>query len=195
MFLKKIITILLIIAFCLTSCKSSNKIVVKKGTSSKTVISKRTTDNDHSKTDPNIINMDNEPNRRGSMNSKAVDIVDYAKQFSGVKYKFGGATKEGMDCSGLVFESFRAFGVILPRISRDMAKQGEEVSLKKTQEGDLLFFKTANRRNDISHVGLVVTTENGDIEFIHSTTSLGVTISKLSEKYWNAAFVEARRIL
>jgi cell wall-associated NlpC family hydrolase len=100
-----------------------------------------------------------------------------------------------MDCSGLVFESFRAFDIILPRISRDMAKQGEKISLKNTQEGDLLFFRTMNRRNDISHVGLVVTTENGDIEFIHSTTSAGVIVSKLSESYWDKAFVEARRVL
>ena len=100
-----------------------------------------------------------------------------------------------MDCSGLVFESFRAFDIILPRSSRDMAKQGDKITLDDTKKGDLLFFKTLNRRNDISHVGLVVTSENGTIEFIHSTTQAGVIISKLSEKYWDNAFVEARRIL
>ncbi|HMQ45245.1 MAG TPA: C40 family peptidase, partial [Mariniflexile sp.] len=120
---------------------------------------------------------------------------DYAQQFNGVKYKFGGTTQAGIDCSGLVFESFRAFDIILPRSSRDMAKQGEKITLENAQVGDLLFFKTMNRRNDISHVGLVVAAENGDIKFIHSTTQAGVIVSDLSEKYWDNAFVEARRIL
>ncbi|PLB18535.1 MAG: Cell wall-associated hydrolase [Flavobacteriaceae bacterium FS1-H7996/R] len=196
MFLKNMTTILLIISFCFTSCKSSKGIVVKKGTSSKTIIPKRTTDiSDVTYIEPKDLSTNTEANENHSTNSKAFDIIDYAKQFSGVKYKFGGATRDGMDCSGLVFESFRAFDIILPRISRDMAKQGEKISLKNTQEGDLLFFRTMNRRNDISHVGLVVTTENGDIEFIHSTTSAGVIVSKLSESYWDKAFVEARRIL
>lgn len=196
MFLKNITTILLIISFCFTNCKSSKGIVVKKGTSSKTIIPKRTTDiSDVTHVETKDLSTNTEANENHSTNSKAFDIIDYAKQFSGVKYMFGGATRDGMDCSGLVFESFRAFDIILPRISRDMAKQGEKVSLKNTQEGDLLFFRTMNRRNDISHVGLVVTTENDEIEFIHSTTSAGVIVSKLSESYWDNAFVEVRRIL
>lgn len=196
MFLKNMTSILLIISICFTSCKSSKSIVVKKGTSSKTIIPKQTTEKDvAAHVIPKDLSRNTETSETHSSNSKAFDIIDYAKQFSGVKYKFGGATRDGMDCSGLVFESFRAFDIILPRISRDMAKQGEKISLKNTQEGDLLFFRTMNRRNDISHVGLVVTTENGDIEFIHSTTSAGVIVSKLSESYWDKAFVEARRVL
>jgi cell wall-associated NlpC family hydrolase len=126
---------------------------------------------------------------------KSDNIVDYAKQFLGVRYKFAGATREGMDCSGLVFESFRAHDIILPRSSRDMAKNGEKLLLKDVEKGDLLFFKTNNRRNDISHVGLVVSSKNGDIQFIHSSTSAGVIISSMAENYWDKTFVEARRIL
>ena len=190
----KKISILLLAAFSLGSCKSSKGIVVKKQNSAQTpnkhprAIIKS---NGTIKTDEIVIVSKNE----NSFNSTAFNIVDYAKQFEGVKYKFGGTTKDGMDCSGLVFESFKAFDMILPRISRDMAKLGNQISLENTREGDLLFFKTMSRRSDITHVGLVVTSENGDVEFIHSTSGLGVVISKLSEKYWNSAFVEARRIL
>lgn len=186
----KNIFILIMIASFLSSCKSSKGIVVKKSSSSKQVISQK----ENSSEKPILTNKKDETIIK-TETSKALSIVDYAKQFTGVKYRFGGATAEGMDCSGLVFESFRAFDIILPRISRDMAKQGEKITLENTQEGDLLFFKTMNRRNDISHVGLVVTAENGDIQFIHSTTRAGVIISKLSETYWDNAFVEARRIL
>lgn len=191
------IIILLLIAISFSNCKSSKAIVVKKSTSKKIVSQPKTvlnTTKTTSTTSSKKGNDDSTENDSAAF-SKAISIVVYAKQFSGVKYRFGGATKDGMDCSGLVFESFRAFNIILPRISRDMAKQGEKINLKDTQEGDLLFFKTMNRRNDISHVGLVVSTENGDIEFIHSTTRAGVITSKLSETYWDNAFVEARRML
>lgn len=127
--------------------------------------------------------------------SKTENIINYAKQFKGVRYKWGGTTKSGMDCSGLVYESFRVYDVYLPRISRDMAKKGTKIPLKNVQKGDLLFFKTKNKRNSINHVGLVIKEKNGDLEFIHSTTSKGVIISSIKETYWNKAFVEARRIL
>ncbi|WP_372756397.1 C40 family peptidase [Mariniflexile sp.] len=189
--------ILMLIAVSLSSCKSSKTTVVKKSTSKK-VISTPKTEVSLIKTNGAYdAKKSNEDDNGKSTKeaSKAFNIVDYAKQFSGVKYRFGGTTKEGMDCSGLVFESFRAFDIILPRSSRDMAKMGDKITLNNTQEGDLLFFKTMNRRNDISHVGLVVNAKNGDVEFIHSTTRAGVIVSKLSETYWDNAFVEARRML
>ena len=143
--------------------------------------------------------LDKEPatasDRPSDTSNKIFDIIDFAKQFEGVKYKFGGTTKKGMDCSGLVYETFKAFDISLPRISRDMAKQGDKIFLEDIKEGDLLFFKTTKKRNIISHVGLVVTALPGNIEFIHSTTNQGVIISSLAERYWYYSFAEARRIL
>lgn len=127
--------------------------------------------------------------------SKADKIINSARQFKGVKYKWGGTTKAGMDCSGLVFESFKSQNIYLPRISRDMAKKGHKIKLKETHKGDLLFFKTKNRRRAINHVGLVVEIKNNAIYFIHSTSSKGVIISSLNEDYWLKSFSEARRIL
>ncbi|TPN86134.1 C40 family peptidase [Aquimarina algicola] len=127
-------------------------------------------------------------------NKKIKSIVSYAKTFRGTRYKFGGTTKRGMDCSGLVYTSFKKENVVLPRTSRTMATQGKAISLKKVVVGDLLFFKTNKRKNVISHVGLVVETK-GAIKFIHASTSKGVIISSLNEKYWNKAFASARRVL
>jgi cell wall-associated NlpC family hydrolase len=121
--------------------------------------------------------------------------IDYARTFEGTGYKFGGTTKAGMDCSGLIYAVFKNEDVIMPRISRDMATKGVSVrSLNDVIEGDLVFFKT-NKRNAINHVGLVVEKKNGEIFFIHSTTSRGVIISSLEENYWKNAFVEVRRII
>lgn len=126
--------------------------------------------------------------------SMAEEMIQYAKTFQGTRYKFGGTTKAGMDCSGLVCTVFEKENISLPRISRDMATQGVKVSLKNTQKGDLIFFKTSSR-NVISHVGLVVEAEDGDVKFIHSTTRAGVIISSLEEDYWKKAFVEVRRVI
>ncbi len=193
--MKTLIVVLFITFLSFSSCKSSKQTKSKELSSSKVIIGSNS--NEAINLSKTITTADVNTNSRNlnSSESKAYNIVEYAKQFKGVRYKFGGATKSGMDCSGLVFESFRAFNIILPRISRDMAKNGEKISLNDVEEGDLLFFKTGNRRNDISHVGLVVSSRKGNIEFIHSTTSAGVIISSITENYWDRTFAEARRIL
>ncbi|HLU81207.1 MAG TPA: C40 family peptidase [Flavobacteriaceae bacterium] len=122
------------------------------------------------------------------------NIIDFAKTFQGTRYKFGGTTKAGMDCSGLVFTAFKTENITLPRISRDMATKGILISFKDIEEGDLVFFKTTSK-NTITHVGLVVESKRGEVKFIHSTTQAGVIISSMEEAYWKKAFVEVRRII
>ncbi|MCM4156657.1 NlpC/P60 family protein [Gramella sp. AN32] len=125
----------------------------------------------------------------------ATNIVKTAKKFEGVKYKFGGTDKKGMDCSGLIFVSFLEEGVKLPRTSRDMSYRGTRLYLKEVTIGDLLFFETNKNRKVINHVGLVVDVNKNGIQFIHSSTSSGVIISSLSESYWYNNFVMARRVI
>lgn len=130
-----------------------------------------------------------------STNAAFVDnLINDAKSFEGTRYKFGGTTEKGMDCSGLIYAVFKKQDILMPRISRDMATKGVPVSLKEVINGDLVFFKTS-KRNSINHVGLVVETKRGEIFFIHSTTSRGVIISSMEEAYWKKAFVEVRRII
>ncbi len=122
------------------------------------------------------------------------EIIEFAKTFQGTKYKFGGTTEAGMDCSGLVCTAFQKENISLPRISRDMATKGILISFKDIEAGDLVFFKTS-RKNTITHVGLVVEAKRGEVKFIHSTTQAGVIISSLDEAYWKKAFVEVRRVI
>ena len=122
------------------------------------------------------------------------EVIDYAKSFEGTRYKFGGTTEAGMDCSGLVNVAFQKENIQLPRISRDIATKGVSVAVKDIEEGDLVFFKTS-RKYDINHVGIVVETKRGEVKFIHSSTSAGVIISSLDEAYWKNAFVTVRRII
>ena len=126
---------------------------------------------------------------------KSDRIVRYATSFVGTRYRYGGTSKKGMDCSGLVYTSFLRESIPLPRISRDMARSGVRINLNQVDKGDLLFFKTGKNRKTINHVGLVVDVGKDGIRFIHSTTSKGVIISSLRESYWQNSFVEVRRVI
>ena len=122
-------------------------------------------------------------------------IVWTAVTYKGVPYKFGGMSKRGMDCSGLIYASFKQRNVLIPRTSRAMYAEGTTLALRKVQRGDLLFFKTAKKSGQINHVGLITSVKNGDIRFIHSTSSKGVIVSSLHNTYWKRAFVKAKRLL
>ena len=191
--MKKIIFILvLFISF--NSCKSSKRSKRSSNSSSK-IITKKSQEYEKGRVVISSEEKNYTPRNANNRRTKADNIIEYAESFEGVRYKWGGTTKAGMDCSGLIYESFKAYDVNLPRISRDMAKRGDKINLKDVHKGDLLFFKTGNRRNAINHVGLIVSIENNDIEFIHATSSKGVMTSWINETYWHKAFYEARRIL
>ena len=174
----KNLALILLLLFSLNSCKSSKGIVTKKSRS--TVYEK-------------VENTS--PTRNPKTDSVANSIIEYAKQFNGVKYKYGGTTKKGMDCSGLVTTAFKSEDILLPRTTEDLALEGDWIDLKEVQKGDLLFFATKKNNRNINHVGLVTEARLGFVEFIHASTSLGVIISNLAERYWYTAFVQARRIL
>ena len=129
------------------------------------------------------------------VDQKVIEIIDFAKQFEGVRYKYGGTTKRGMDCSGLIYTSFKENDIPLPRTTEALATAGDWVDVKTVREGDLLFFATKKNSRRVNHVGLVTNTRTGQIEFIHASTSSGVIISSLAERYWYFAFVQARRIM
>lgn len=132
---------------------------------------------------------------RTPVSNKATAIINHAKTFKGVKYKYGGDSKRGMDCSGLIYTSFKANDIAMPRTTKDLAATGNWIDLKKVKEGDLLFFATKKNSRKVNHVGIVTDVDGKEVAFIHASTSKGVIISKLSERYWYFAFVQARRYL
>jgi hypothetical protein len=122
-------------------------------------------------------------------------IIDSAKIYLGTPYKYGGMSKNGIDCSALIFKAFHKNNHELPRTSFAQSKLGRKVKKKKADIGDLIFFKTT-RRNIISHVGIIVESSNGSIKFIHASSSRGVTISSLdSETYFKKKFAKIKRII
>ena len=121
-------------------------------------------------------------------------LLDTAFSYLGTPYRHGGITRKGMDCSGFVSTAFKSIEIPLSRSSQEMATQGKKIKLSNVQVGDLLFFKTL-RKNRISHVGLVVDIDGGEVKFIHASSKRGVVISSLSDAYYKKAFRIAKRVM
>jgi probable lipoprotein NlpC len=120
-------------------------------------------------------------------------VIEAAKKYEGVPYRFGGMTASGLDCSGFIVLSFRdALGVTPPRSASGLFTWSVRISPDKIQPGDLVFFRTDSSRN-ITHVGLYV----GNRRFIHSAsagTKTGVIFSSLDEQYYARTFAGAGRV-
>ncbi len=124
----------------------------------------------------------------------ADEIVNLAKENIGIKYRSGGTSATGMDCSGMVYATFKKKDITVPRSSRDLARHGFKISKGEAKPGDLIFFKT-NGRSVINHVGIVTEITENDIKFVHASVHRGVIISSLSEMYYTKAFVQINRVI
>ncbi|SFB06787.1 MULTISPECIES: C40 family peptidase [unclassified Bacillus (in: firmicutes)] len=114
--------------------------------------------------------------------------ISTAKKNIGVKYTWGGMSPStGFDCSGLVKYSYSRAGKYLPRTAGEMWGVGTRVYT--LVPGDLVFYKTYTSSKP-THVGIYI----GNGQFIHSSSSKGVTISYLSNTYWKPRYVGAKRI-
>ena len=137
---------------------------------------------------PAVLVSDSETLSKGEKNIQESLGVAF-KDWKGVPYVLGGMGYNGVDCSSfmqIVFEDY--FGLKLPRNTRDQIKVGKSVKQKSITLGDLVFFQTG--KNTL-HVGVMVNNR----EFMHASTSSGVMISGLQEKYWSDRYLTARRIL
>ena len=118
-------------------------------------------------------------------------VLQRALALLGTPYRWGGISPDaGFDCSGLVGYVFRtALGIDLPRVSRDLAANGEKVDREALNPGDLVFFNLRGKRVD--HVGIYL----GNGKFVHAPrTGRDVTVSSLAEGYWNRKYQQARRV-
>lgn len=106
----------------------------------------------------------------------------------GTPYVLGGTSRRGVDCSGFVQRTFDShFGIAVPRTTELQSQQGQRIGRDALQAGDLVFFRTGNGKR---HVGIYV--EDG--QFLHASTSRGVTLSRLDNPYWSRHYWQARRL-
>jgi murein DD-endopeptidase / murein LD-carboxypeptidase len=128
-----------------------------------------------------------------AQNYLANQIINNAMQFVGVRYRPGGSSTSGMDCSGMITAAFKIFDLKLPRSSNEMAKVGEKVSTTDAQKGDLIFFRTHG--GAINHVGMIIDVINDEIKFLHSSSSQGVMVSSTKEPYFKRTFAQVNKVI
>lgn len=131
------------------------------------------------------------PNSRLSDSITVIaQLNDQLGKWRGAPYRYGGMSPRGVDCSGFVYLTFRdRFNLQLPRTTIAQTDIGTRIDKDDLLPGDLVFFKTGSGENGL-HVGIYDT----DNQFIHASTSQGVTRSSLNNVYWRKVFWQARRI-
>ncbi|HFP9328450.1 TPA: bifunctional murein DD-endopeptidase/murein LD-carboxypeptidase [Raoultella planticola] len=116
-------------------------------------------------------------------------LMDQYASWKGVRYRLGGSTRKGIDCSAFVQRTFREqFGLELPRSTSEQQDSGKSISRSQLRTGDLVLFRAGSTGR---HVGIYI----GNDQFVHASTSSGVTISSMNEPYWKKRYNEARRVL
>lgn len=126
-----------------------------------------------------------------SVNNSLVSKLNrHHSAWKGTRYRLGGTSKKGVDCSGFTQLTYKElFGVNLPRMTVDQAKVGRRIKKSELRAGDLVFFNTGRGPNG-KHVGIFV---KGD-QFLHASSKAGVTYSSLNSPYWSKVFWQARRL-
>lgn len=133
------------------------------------------------KTSNDVVDMGNHAEVRSQ-------LLKQLDEWQGVPYRYGGLSKQGVDCSGFIHLTFaEEFGIRVPRTTQSQAEKGAVVDQSDLVPGDLVLFQTGYKQR---HIGIYV----GKKQFIHASSSRGVMMSRLDNPYWQDAYWHARRV-
>ena len=129
-------------------------------------------------------------------NSSLDSLIGYAKKYLGVRYRLGGQSRSGFDCSGFTSYVFSKFGFKLPPTVPGQVAKGKPVAKSQLRKGDLIFFKGRNLRSRaFGHVGIVVSEAGEKIRFIHASVYRGITIDSIESTYYKPRYLGAIRLM
>lgn len=175
-----------IAGMCITSCGTGrNAISRNKANSNNTTTAAQ-------KTQSTDLNPEtSSKNRKESLTNGKQPIVSEAYTWLGTRYVYGGHSKSGTDCSGMVMEIFmKVLSIKLPRTARDQQKYCSIIDFGELSPGDLVFF-TQSTDKPISHVGIYI----GNGEIIHASESRGVIVSNLGENYFRKHYHSSGQVV
>lgn len=171
-----------VMALMFTSCHTSRKGISAVGKTTGKVVSANSSSRHQPQARVRIGSEMADPTRR---------LLAEANGWLGTPYKYGGNSKSGVDCSGMVCMVFdNALSIKLPRSSAQQGEWCAKIKKSDLQPGDLLFFTTRSGSKAISHVGMYI----GDGNMIHASTSKGVIISSLNEDYYVRTYHSSGRV-
>ncbi|MFK2822873.1 NlpC/P60 family protein [Arcobacter sp. YIC-80] len=191
--IKKIIFFTFIILF-LNACNSTKTLIYKE-TPKKNIISQIEVPVKPNTINKNIVK-NQIPNKKTEIEKKVLSndeiikkaLMQFYNEWKGVRYKFGGNSKKGIDCSAFTQRIFKEkFNIKIPRSTRTQVKVGEKIKKSQLKLGDLVFFKTG--RID-RHVGVYM----GNGKFMHASIK-GVKFTKLNKNFYKKAYWTSRRII
>lgn len=168
----------------LTGCSASRRARISELTNNSADIESRVAIKN--KVTPRVIN---------TKNVSPDELVNFAETLTGVKYKYGSMNKEnGFDCSGFINYVFNHFKILVPRTTVEFTNAGKEIAAKLSRPGDLILFTGSDPKSGVvGHMGIITQNKNGELKFIHASTSSGVIVSGMSS-YFLPRFVKVNRV-
>lgn len=122
-------------------------------------------------------------------------VISTGRSYIGTPYKWGGNTKAGIDCSGLIHNAYKTIGVKLPRTAKEQSKTGTKRGWEGIREGDLVYFKFKKKGSKWYHSGMITRVGDDKILFIHASSSKGVIESNLLSDYYKKNVKNFRRVI
>lgn len=139
---------------------------------------------------PNAVHAQKKKKRK-----KVSAIITHARAYVGTPYRYGGMSKKGIDCSGLMFQCFKKAGYDLPRTAKEQSKFGKKIGWGSIRPGDIVFFKFKEKGEKWWHSGVISRVKKDDIKFIHASSSRGVVESNLLSNYYKKNVKNFRRVV